>query len=304
MDTRRALLDRFARDFIGSTAGTPWSARAATRAATPGYLDTTPTALMPRMVWESLERCLEAASATAAPWPTAPAGTPPRRRGEPRRHRAPGGLQPGHRRLSFTGNGATGAPTSSPGPCSAGIRSLVERFPEGAPPRWSRPSDRAGAQQHPGHRRLLPRPLVVASVMEHRSDLLPWMEAVGHHHVRAVDINPATGALDLAHLERILAEERQRSTGGDHRRLHSPDRDPSTAWPGWPTPPAPRSSPTAPSRCPRSGGHAPGNPPSASTPWCSRASSSTPRGPPPSSRRPTLTGRRCVTDVGGGWSST
>ncbi len=214
MDTRRALLDRFARDFIGLDRRDP--------VVGPGgdtvqrrrvYLDTTATALMPRMVWESLERYLEAASANSHTVAHR-AGRDTTRAIEESRD-AIGrlvGYSPDTDVCLFTGNGATGATNFlARALFPPEIRSLVKRFPEGAPAEVVEAFKTAlgpgGAQAID---ELLARPLVVTSVMEHHSNLLPWMEAVGHHHVRAVDIDPATGALDLAHLEHILAEEGQR----------------------------------------------------------------------------------------------
>jgi selenocysteine lyase/cysteine desulfurase len=46
--------------------------------------------------------------------------------------------------------------------------------------------------------------------MEHHSNLIPWMEAVGHHNLRAVRIDPETGALDMNDFERVLEREGNR----------------------------------------------------------------------------------------------
>ena len=55
--------------------------------------------------------------------------------------------------------------------------------------------------------RLQERPIVVSSRMEHHSNLLPWIEAVGRHNFRVVPVDLDTGALDIAELGRILDEE-------------------------------------------------------------------------------------------------
>ncbi len=57
--------------------------------------------------------------------------------------------------------------------------------------------------------RMRERPLVVISLLEHHSNILPWIEAVGRHHVRVVGIT-ADGRLDVEHYERILREEGHR----------------------------------------------------------------------------------------------
>jgi selenocysteine lyase/cysteine desulfurase len=53
---------------------------------------------------------------------------------------------------------------------------------------------------------LLARPVVITTEMEHHSNLLPWVEAVGHHNVHVARVDPATGALDLDDVRRLLSE--------------------------------------------------------------------------------------------------
>jgi selenocysteine lyase/cysteine desulfurase len=52
-----------------------------------------------------------------------------------------------------------------------------------------------------------PRPLVCVSAIEHHSNLLPWMRAAGRDNVRLIDCLD-DGSLDIAHLTRVLIEER------------------------------------------------------------------------------------------------
>jgi selenocysteine lyase/cysteine desulfurase len=105
----------------------------------------------------------------------------------------------------FTGNGATGAinflaralfppelrlPLKGREVPSRLVDAMRDGFPE-----------RAEALD-----RLLERPLVVTTLMEHHSNILPWVEAVGRHNVRFVRAL-SDGQLDLAHLRAILDEE-------------------------------------------------------------------------------------------------
>ncbi|MSP60715.1 MAG: aminotransferase class V-fold PLP-dependent enzyme [Myxococcales bacterium] len=55
----------------------------------------------------------------------------------------------------------------------------------------------------------LDRPVVITSLMEHHSNILPWVEAVGRHNVRFVGVLP-DGRLDLDHLRALLDAEGRR----------------------------------------------------------------------------------------------
>lgn len=211
MPDRDELLARFARDFIGLE-------REDAVVAGPGepamkrrvYLDTSATSLMPRAVWDGLHAYLHEASANSH--------TIAHRAGrdttfaiEDSRD-AVGrlvGYRPGKDVVLFTGNGATGAINFlARALFPPELRALVKRFPQGAPPTvveaYKRP---LGAAGDAAVEDLLARPLVLTTEMEHHSNLLPWIEAVGHHNVRAVRVDPETGALDLGHLAAILADE-------------------------------------------------------------------------------------------------
>jgi len=217
MTDRTDLLRRFAGDFIGLDRTDP--------VVLPGggtgqrrrvYLDTTATALMPRPVWRAIEDYLAAASANSHTGAHR-AGRDTTQAIEDSRD-AIGrlvGYQPASDVVIFTANGATGAINFlARALFPPELRPLVKRFPGGAPPLVT--SAMRGAFGDTGRHALdeaMARPLVVTTQMEHHSNLLPWMEAVGHHNLRAVDVDPATGALDLDHLARILASD------GDRIRL-------------------------------------------------------------------------------------
>ena len=88
---------------------------------------------------------------------------------------------------------------------------MVKRFPSGPPEGFT--SALRGALGPAGAQaidEIQARPLVVTTHMEHHSNLLPWMEAVGHHNVRAVSVHPEDGTLDIDELARLLAEEGHR----------------------------------------------------------------------------------------------
>jgi len=115
----------------------------------------------------------------------------------------------------FASNGATGATNFlARALFPSELRPVVKRFPEGAPPEFvSALKNHLGASVGAFLDEIIARPLVVSTQMEHHSNLLPWMEAVGHHNLRAVRVDPDTGALDLSDLQRILDKE------GDRVRL-------------------------------------------------------------------------------------
>ena len=205
---RRALLTRFAGDFLGldcvdsvlSAAPEPCTARRV-------YLDTTATALMARNVWDGLQAYFVAASANSH--------TEAHRGGrdttaaiEDSRHSIGRlvGYDPKSDVVLFTSNGATGAINFlARALFPPELRPLVKRFPGGAPSSFvDALRDVLGVDGREAIDEMLARPLVVTSTMEHHSNLLPWMEAVGHENVRAVRVRP-DGALDLAHLAEILA---------------------------------------------------------------------------------------------------
>ncbi len=211
------LLEHLSRDFIGldrvdpvfDEAGKQHSRRRV-------YLDTTATALMPRAVWQGLEHYLAAASANSHT-EAHRAGRDTTRAIEDSRD-AVGrlvGYQPERDVVIFASNGATGATNFlARALFPSELRAVVKRFPEGAPAEFvSALKNHLGASVSAMLDELMARPLVVTTQMEHHSNLLPWMEAVGHHNMRAVRVDPDTGTLDLSHLQRILDEE------GDRVRL-------------------------------------------------------------------------------------
>lgn len=175
------------------------------------YLDSTATTLMPLPVLRGVQAYLERASANSH--------TPAHRAGRATTdaiedaRRALGelvGWDPRRDVVLLEGNGATGAinflaralfPPELRAPLKRArgeqARELARALVRAAPSLRSRMEE------------LLDRPLVVLSRLEHHSNILPWVEAVGRHHVRVVDTTP-DGRFDLDHYGRILREEGQR----------------------------------------------------------------------------------------------
>lgn len=208
------LLEQLSRDFIGLDRVDPvFSDAGGQESSRRVYLDTTATALMPRGVWQGLEHYLAAASANSHT-EAHRAGRDTTRAIEDSRD-AVGrlvGYQPERDVVIFASNGATGATNFlARALFPSELRAVIKRFPEGAPSEFVHAlKNHLGSSVGAMLDELMARPLVVTTQMEHHSNLLPWMEAVGHHNVRAVRIDPETGALDLADLERILDKEGHR----------------------------------------------------------------------------------------------
>ncbi len=179
------------------------------------YLDTTATALMPTAVHEGLRRYFECASANS----------------HTRAHRAGHatteaiestrdaigrfvGYDPAEDVVLLPGNGATGAINFLARALFAPeLRLPLKRFRDDRVPAAVRDLIRQAAPEvGDSLDELMRRPLVVTTRMEHHSNILPWVEAVGRHHVRIIDVLP-DGQLDLAQMERVLAAE------GDRVRL-------------------------------------------------------------------------------------
>lgn len=209
-------LDRFARDFIGldrtdavvSLSGEPVRRRRV-------YLDTTATALMSRIVWDGLHEYLRAAPANSHT-EAHRAGRDTTRAIEDSRHAI--GRLVGYDRdkdvVLFTANGATGATNFlARALFPPELRAVVKRFPDGAPPALIDTLATAfGPDGALAIEEMQSRPIVVTTHMEHHSNLLPWMEAVGHQNVRAIGVR-ADGTLDTHELYRVLRQE------GDRVRL-------------------------------------------------------------------------------------
>jgi selenocysteine lyase/cysteine desulfurase len=206
-----AAFDRFAKSFLGLDRSDRVFEQVS--AARRVYLDTTATALMPEVVWRGLERYLESACANSHT-EAHRAGRDTTRAIEASRD-AIGrlvGYQSERDVVLFTANGATGAINFlARALFPAELRSVNKRFPGGAPPELlAALRSGLGDEGRGVLDEMLERPLVVVTMMEHHSNLIPWMEAVGHHNLRAVRVDPATGALDLSDLARILETEGRR----------------------------------------------------------------------------------------------
>ncbi|MCC6647301.1 MAG: aminotransferase class V-fold PLP-dependent enzyme [Polyangiaceae bacterium] len=174
---RRALLSRFGREFLGLHPPTPvrtLDGAGATRRKV--YLDATATSLMPTPVWAALDRYFRLACANSHTHAHA-AGRETTAAIERARELVGElvGWDPSVDVAIFTGNGATGA-----------ANLLAEAlFP--APPTQG-------------------RDVVLVSKMEHHSNMLPWMRAVGRDRVRFIDTSP-DGTLDQACYRRLLEAE-------------------------------------------------------------------------------------------------
>jgi len=204
MGARRELLNRFATDFIGLDRVDPVYGGGERRRV---YLDTTATALMPRVVWDGIREYLQCASANSHT-DAHRAGRDTTKAIEDSRDAI--GRLVGYNCASdvvlFTANGATGATNFlARALFPPELRAVIKRFPDGAPQSFIATLDKCLGTAGAGViDELLARPMVVASAMEHHSNLLPWMEAVGKQNVCAARVDPDTGGLDLDDLGRIL----------------------------------------------------------------------------------------------------
>ena len=210
MAPSRDRLNRFAADFIGLDREDPVLGGGVRRRV---YLDTTATALMPRVVWAGLQEYLDAASANSHT-EAHRAGRDTTAAIEDSRD-AIGrlvGYDPLRDVVLFTANGATGAINFlARALFPPELRSVVKRFESGPPAEFRR--ELAGALGDGGAEaidELCARPVVVTTTMEHHSNLLPWMEAVGHQNVVAAGVDPRDGTLDLESLARILTQQGSR----------------------------------------------------------------------------------------------
>jgi cysteine desulfurase/selenocysteine lyase len=214
MDNRRALLERFSTDFLGLDRVDPvHTEEGPTSERRRVYLDTTATSLMPGVVWRGLTTYLEAACANSHT-DAHRAGRDTTAAIEDSRD-AIGrlvGYDPERDVVLFTANGATGAINFlARALFPPELRSIIKRFGGEAPGAFvAALRTELGPTGAHVIDELMQRPLVVTSKMEHHSNLLPWMEAVGHHHMRAVEVHPTDGTLDLADLERLMALEGHR----------------------------------------------------------------------------------------------
>jgi selenocysteine lyase/cysteine desulfurase len=208
------LLERFSRDFMGLDCVDPVRSRDGRNDSRRRvYLDTAATALMSRPVWRAMQAYLERAAANSHT-EAHRAGRDTTTAIEESRD-AIGrlvGYDPSRDVVLFTANGATGAINfMARALFPPELRTLVKRYPS-APPatlvdEMKRSIGRGGVAAID---RILARPVVVTTCMEHHSNLLPWMEAVGHHNVRAVKVDAPSGELDLDDLQRILDAENGR----------------------------------------------------------------------------------------------
>lgn len=213
-DKQRALLSRFGRDFIGLggedevrtlDASAPKKRRRI-------YLDATATSLMPRVVWDTLQDYFRDACANSHTHAHA-AGRATTDAIERSRELIGElvGYDPAVDVVIFTGNGATGA-----------VNLLAEAlYPATLPSLLAKGAGADAAVRAAGEQLLASlraagvaddrkrRDVVLVSKMEHHSNMLPWIRAVGHENVRFIDALP-DGTLDQAHYRRLLEQEGDR----------------------------------------------------------------------------------------------
>ncbi len=205
-----SLLEQFSREFFGLRRRDPvFQHGGAPSIKRRVYLDTTATALMPRVVWSGLERYLEAACANSH--------TDAHRAGRDttvaiEQSRDAIGRLVGYDSkkdvVLFTSNGATGAVNFlARALFPPELRTILKRFGNTPPDAYVATLRKAlGADGSQLIDDLLERPLVVTTRMEHHSNLLPWIEAVGRGNLRVVNVK-ADGTLDLADYQRIMKED-------------------------------------------------------------------------------------------------
>ncbi len=213
LDQRRAILCRLRGDFLGlDTVAPVFTLDGRTRPARRVYLDTTATSLMPRFVYEMVGDYLCTSNANSHTRAHLAGRTTTQEIEYVRR--AIGdfvGYDSARDVVLFTGNGATGAVNllaAALFPPSVSL--LFKRADSGGAMRECMDRYRAVlCAEQPPLEELLRRDLVVVTKMEHHSNMLPWIQAVGRTRVRFVDLT-SDGALDLDHLREILAREGSR----------------------------------------------------------------------------------------------
>ena len=209
---RRARLDAVRHAFRGLHRADPvldLDGRAGSRRRV--YLDSTATTLMPDLVSAGLGDYFDSASANSHTI-VHRAGRATTEAIEASR-RAVGALVGKHPErdvVLLEGNGATGAINFlSRALFPPELRAICKRAHGKDADDLAAALGRADPTLRERIERMRERPLVVISLLEHHSNILPWIEAVGRHHVRVVGTTP-DGRLDVEHYERILQKEGHR----------------------------------------------------------------------------------------------
>ncbi|MFN7972779.1 MAG: aminotransferase class V-fold PLP-dependent enzyme [Acidobacteriota bacterium] len=208
----RVLFDRFRKDFLGLACRDAVADPERTEKRRV-YLDTGATALMPRVLHEAIGaycgRALgnshssahRAARATSREIAYARSAVEKFVAADPARHVA-----------LFAGNGATGALNLL---ADALFPAEVRLLLRGARIKDQEIRDALGGVREAARERgadraaMLRRNVVVVSRMEHHSNILPWMRAVGSRNLRFPELT-RDGRLDVADLARILEAEGDR----------------------------------------------------------------------------------------------
>lgn len=213
----RAQLERFRRDFLGldlseTVVGADGSPGIRRRV----YLDTGATALMPRLLHETLgDYCARALANSHSSAHRAARVTSREINRSRKLLETFLGVDAGTHAVLFAGNGATAAlnllaDALFPPEVRLLLRGGRSRDPElrtifGDLRDWAKARGVDAAD-------VLHRNLVVVSKIEHHSNILPWMRAVGPRNLRFPALTP-DGRLDVDDLDRILRAE------GDRVRL-------------------------------------------------------------------------------------
>jgi selenocysteine lyase/cysteine desulfurase len=202
------LFERFRRDFLGlETTNEVATLDGASSRRRRIYLDATATSLMPRIVWDSWRAYFDEACANSHTRAHL-AGRATTEAIERSRVLVGElfGYDPRIDAVIFTGNGATGAVNLLADAIFPAA--VTQLFRHMANPATSvREAAEAMVETLRAERSTivdrLPRDLVVVSKMEHHSNMLPWIRAVGYERVRFANIR-RDGTLDIDHLRTIL----------------------------------------------------------------------------------------------------
>lgn len=212
MVTDKLSLDFLCGDFLGLSrqdtvarlGGVPASRRRI-------YLDTTATSLMPRVIYDALRDYFEIANANSH--------TTAHRAGRitteviDTTRQAVGdwiGWDPKQDVLLLPGNGATGAINFlARALFPLELRMAIKRFPSGMPAALHSALKASLPEVASAMDDLAERPLVVTTLLEHHSNILPWVEAVGRHNLRTVRCLP-DGRLDVDAMAHLLETEGHR----------------------------------------------------------------------------------------------
>lgn len=214
-DEREQLLASFASSFLGTQRQDPVLTPVDGELSTAPriYLDSGATTLMPRLVIDGARDYAERACANSHSQAHRAARDTTKAIDDSRA--AMGrlvGADPTEDIVLFTANGATGATNFlARALFPPEMRSVLKRF-NGAPPAELVSALRDGFDEVAQEifDQMMERPLVVTTEIEHHSNFLPWVAAVGHENIRVVPCDRVTGALDMDALHEVFEKEGHR----------------------------------------------------------------------------------------------